>query len=137
MAKQSTFRRINGSLHAQPTRQSAHPAALMTSPWSPPSLIKIQGDEKLTLLRKLSFLLKLTPFSAFALAIPSRMTSLYGWGTREESSQLGVHIMWPSYWSRQIMRVKARLATPRLYYGRRCGISTFLKRLEFLLGEHA
>ena len=137
MAKQSTFGRINGSLHAQPTRQSAHLAALMTSLWSPPSLIKIQSDEKLTLLRKPSSLLKLTPFSAFPLAIPSRMTSLYGWGTRDESSRLGVHIMWPSYWSRQTMRVKARFATLGLYYGRRCGISTFLKRLEFLHGGHA
>ena len=137
MAKQSTFGGTNGSQHPLLTKQLAPLAALVTSLWSPPSLIKIQSDGKLTLSREPSSLLKLTPFLAFHLAIPFGKTSLYGWGTREESSQLGVHIMWPSYWSRQIMRVKARLATPRLYYGRRCGISTFLKRLEFLLGEHA
>ena len=137
MAKQSTFGGTNGSQHPLLTKQLAPLTALVTSLWSPPSLIKIQSDGKLTLSREPSSLLKLTPFLAFHLAIPFGKTSLYGWGTREGSSWLGVHTMWPSQWSRQTIREKAQLVTLGLHYGRRCGTSTSPKRLEYFLGGHA
>ena len=134
MAKRSTFRRTNGSLLPPPISQSAHPATLMTSPWYLPSLIMIQSVGKLILLRKSSSPLKRTPFLAFPFATPFRMTSLFGWGTQRRFSWLGALIMWPSHWLRQAMRVNLQLVTPGLYYRRGCGISTFLRRLEFLLG---
>ena len=133
MARRFTFGRTNGSLHPPPIRQSAHPATLTTSPWYLPSLIRIHSVGKLILLRKFSSPLKRTPFSAFPLATPSRMTSSFGWGTRREFSQLGALIMWPSRWLRQAIRVNHLLVTPSLYYWRGCGILTFLRRLEFLL----
>ena len=49
MAKQFTFGRTNGSLHPLLISKSACPTALMTSPWSPPPLIRILSVGKLIL----------------------------------------------------------------------------------------
>ena len=133
-ARPFTFGRTNGFQRPRHTKQSAHPAILMTFLWSPLSATKFQSGGMLILFEEFSSLLMLKPSLAIPLVTHYRKTSLFGWGARGGSSLSGVHIMWPSQLLRHVKKAKALVATLGPNFGKRCGISTFLQRFAFLHG---